>query len=157
MARAVVDDPLKVFRYRVEIEGVIRMGFTKVSGLSKETDVVEYDEGGSDSPQKSAGKTKYPDITLERGQFANSSLGGDNDLLDWADAVSSLRTTGSAANYRRDLVIIQYAADNTEARRWIVREAWISKYTPMSDQDASQSANSFETCTITHEGFDLVR
>lgn len=157
MARPTQDDPLKSFRFRLEIDGIVRAGFSKVTGLTKEVDVVEYDEGGFDTPQKSAGKTKYPDLTIERGQLANSSLGGDDDLYDWSEQVSSLRRSGNTANYRRDMSLVQYGADNVEARRWNVRNGWISKYTPLSDQDASQSNNSFETAVISHEGFELER
>ncbi len=46
MARGAVDDPIKVFRYRVRIDGFVRAGFTAVTGFKRTTDEAGYREGG---------------------------------------------------------------------------------------------------------------
>lgn len=156
MARASIEDPLKAFRYRVLIDGMTRAGFTEVNGLKRQTDKIEYREGGmNETPQKSAGLTKYPDVTLVRGQIIGSSRGGDTDLIDWANDVHQVSVQGSASNYRRDLTIEQYNALNVRACYWTVYECWVSESVPMSDLKAANSDNSYETVVICHEGYEF--
>ena len=156
MGRASVEDPLKVFRYRVEIDGVARAGFTEVNGLERETDVAEYREGGMpETPQKSAGISKFPDITLKRGQIVGSSRGGDDDLINWSDEVHDVAAGGNGENYRRDLDIIQFNSLNVEVRRWRVFNAWPRRSKPMSDLNGTSSDNSFEEVVLCHEGYKL--
>lgn len=158
MARASIEDPIKAFRYRVLIDGMARAGFTEVKGLKKDTDKVEYREGGmNETPQKSAGLTKYPDITLVRGQIMGSSRGGDTDLIDWANDVHSVAVQGTASNYRRDLTIEQYNALNQRACYWTVTEAWVTSSVPMSDLSATNSENSYETIVLAHEGYEFTQ
>lgn len=155
--RASIEDPVKVFRFRVEIDGVVRAGFTECSGLERTTDVAEYREGGmNESPQKSAGLSKFSDIVLKRGQILGSQRGGDNDFVQWAREVHDVSTLGNSANYRRTLSIVQFNSVNLEVKRWTIYNAWPSRYKPFSDLNGTSSDNSIEELTLTHEGFDLV-
>jgi len=155
MARAAIEDPLKVFRYRIEIDDVSRAGFTEVTGLSRDTDVTEYREGGmNETPQKSAGLSKFPDITLKRGQIVGSTRGGDDDLINWVNQVHSVSTGGNAAQYRRDFDVVQYNALNQEVRRWRVNNAFPKTFKPMSDMNGTSSENSYEEIVVAYEGFE---
>lgn len=152
------EDPLKVFRFHVEIDGFARFGFQKVSGLQAQTEKVEYREGGSNTTvQKSPGLTKYPDITLERGQILAAGA-GDNDILTWYRQVFdvSAKKANSSAAFRRDIDLVQFDKEGTEVKRWRVYEAWPSDFTPMGDLDGQSSNDSIEKMVIAHEGFDLV-
>ena len=40
-----INYPYRVFRYRVEIDGINRASFSEVSGMSASIDAVEYREG----------------------------------------------------------------------------------------------------------------
>lgn len=157
MARSSIEDPLKVFRFRVECDGVVRAGFSEVDGLSRETDVAEYREGGqNETPQKSAGLSKFPDVTLRRGQIIGSTRGGDDDFLEWAQDVHDVAVGGNALQYRRDLDIIQYNSLNVEVRRWRISNAFPRVYTPFTSLNGTSSDNSFETVVLAHEGFEQV-
>lgn len=157
MGRAAIEDPIKIFRFRVEIDGVVRAGFTEVNGLSRETDVSEYREGGfNETPQKSAGLSKFPDITLRRGQIVGSVRGGDDDFIDWADQVHDVAAGGNAADYRRDLDIIQFNALNEEVRRWTVSNAFPRMVKPFTDLNGTSSDNSMEEIALAHEGYENV-
>ena len=157
MARASVEDPIKVFRYQIEIDGFIRAGFSEVTGLVKETDVVEYREGGqNETPQKSAGLTKFPDLTFKRGQIFGSLRGGDNDFYDWAQQVHDVAAGGNAANYRRDIEVVQYSSSNLEIRRWRLSQCWPRSFKASSDLAGLTSDNSIEEIIVTYEGFELV-
>lgn len=156
MGRAAIEDPLKIFRYRVLIDGFARAAFTEVNGLKRQTDVIEYREGGmNETPQKSAGLTKYPNITLVRGQVMGSSRGGDTDLNDWAAEVHKVSTQGTASNYRREVTIEQYNSVNTRACYWTIYECFVAESVPMSDLKAMSSDNSYETVSLAHEGYDF--
>lgn len=157
MGRASTEDPIKVFRFRVEIDGVVRAGFTECTGLERTTDIAEYREGGmNETPQKSAGLSKFSDIVLKRGQMLGSERGGDNDFVAWASDVHSVSTMGNSANYRRSLSIVQFNSLNLEVKRWTIYNAWPSRYKPFSDLNGTSSDNSIEELTLAHEGFDLV-
>lgn len=152
--RAATEDPLKAFRFRIEIDGVTRAGFTECTGLSRETEIAEYREGGmNDTPQKSAGLSRYPNIVLKRGQIIGSAQGGDDDFLIWAQDVHDVSAGGNTMNYRRNLDIVQYDALNQEVRRWPVYEAWPCKLIPFGDLNAMSSENLVETLELAHEGF----
>jgi len=156
MSRAVIEDPIKVFRFAVEESGFKRAGFQKVAGLEATVEVAEYREGGdNETVKKSAGLTTYGNITLSRGQVIGGAEGGDDDLLDWFKAVHDVTTRGNATNYRRDLDIVQYDASYEEIRRWRVYEAWPVRFKPFADLDAQGNDNSIEESELAHEGFEL--
>src|SRR6476659_8089864 len=60
--------PLPKFHFQVDWGGT-RLGFTEVSGLEFETEVIEYREGSSKTYNKSKqpGLTKFSNVTLKRG------------------------------------------------------------------------------------------
>src|SRR5690348_13548354 len=60
--------PLPKFHFELEWGGT-RLGFTEVTGLDFETEVIEYREGNlpSYNKTKQPGLTKYTDVTLKRG------------------------------------------------------------------------------------------
>ena len=155
MARAAIQDPMKVFRFRVVIDGFVRFGFSEASGLSKETAVVEYREGGmNETPQKSAGLTTYGDITLKRGQY-DPSLPGANDFLNWVNQVHRVAVMGNAEQYRKDIEIEQYNAVNQRVRSWKVSHAWPKSHKAFGDLNATSNDNSLEELVLAHEGFEL--
>ncbi|GAB3023362.1 phage tail protein [Natronobiforma cellulositropha] len=62
------DDPYNSYRFQVEIDGIIVGGFTEVSGLRVETNVVEYREGGvNDFTHKFPDHIRGSNVVLRRG------------------------------------------------------------------------------------------
>lgn len=158
MARTTLEDPIKVFRYKLEIAGFMgRYGFSEITGLEGETEVAEYREGGmNDTVQKSPGITKFADVTLRRGQLVGPSS-GYNMLYEWYQEIfSATRGTGTAENFRRTLTLTQYTPLNQPGRVWTIDEAWPKKYKPFSDLNATSSDNSIEEVVICHEGIQLI-
>src|SRR6516164_9611940 len=75
---------------------------SKVTGLKRSTDVIEYKSGGDPIIRKSPGRTKYEPITLERGVTFST------DLEDWADATQVLdkgAPSSSLKDLRKDIRI----------------------------------------------------
>ena len=147
-----VEDRYPNFNFVVEIEGVQAGGFTSVAGLEKETEIIEYREGGDGTtPRKFRGITKYSDITLERGQSSDLDLW----RLQQRTFDAFIGATGfSSPVYRFDMYIVQRDTSGQEVLRWKVQKAWVSKYV-ISDFDANSSEASMESVVVAHEGFYL--
>jgi phage tail-like protein len=78
--------PLPKFHFEIEWGGT-KIGFTEVTGLDKQVEVIEYREGQSFSytKEKYPGLQKYSNITMKRGTFA-----GNTDFYDWLKEVDML-------------------------------------------------------------------
>lgn len=144
-------DPYKGFKFLVEISGnanFTRAGFQKVTGLSMDTDVVEYREGGDNlTVSKSPGLTKFENLVFTRG------MSNDHDAWDWASLVyDNNDLMQEEVFYRSNIIITLHGRDNKPLRRWEVPNAWLAKY-QISEFNAEESGVAIETMEIAHEGF----
>jgi phage tail-like protein len=139
-------DPLRNFRFRVEIDGLQTAGFTEVQGLTANTDVVEYREG-TDPPhlRKLSGLTKYGNITLRRGM--TTSL----ELYNWYRQI----TSGQLAGNRKQVVIVVQDESGADQARFAVHEAWPIKY-EAPDLNGKGNEVAIETLELTNEGIERV-
>lgn len=152
--RSIQEDPIKAFRYRVEVDGFVRAGFSNCTGLSKEYAIAEYREGGmNETAQKSTGLVSFPDVTLTRGQIVNTL--GENDIIDWDAQQHDLGALGHPGEYRKTMDIIQYDNTGAEVRRWRLVNCGIRTIKHFSDLGGQSNENSMETLTIFHEGYVL--
>src|SRR3954464_3046090 len=112
-------DPYTGFNFLVEIEGLVIGGFTDVSGLSMETTVQEYQEGGqNDYVHKLPGPTRYPqNLILKRG------LTDLDTLWSWHQDV----TTGSVS--RKNGTIYLLNKQGIPTMWWDFKEAYAIKWT----------------------------
>jgi phage tail-like protein len=106
------DYPLPKFHFQVDWGGT-RIGFTEVTGLGTETEVIEYRDGANPgySKQKIPGMQKFGNITLKRGVFAS-----DNEYFAWWNTVS-LNTIE-----RRDVTVSLIAAQVRRHHRVMPRQ-----------------------------------
>jgi len=75
MASGSRNDPYGQFNFLIEIDGVTRAGFSEVSGLTTDTNVIEYREGQEvTTVRKLPGLMKYTNIVLKRGYTQDQSL-----------------------------------------------------------------------------------
>lgn len=133
--------PLPVFHFQVEWGGN-RLGFSEVSGLSIEVDVIEYREGGSPeySTIKMPGLRKHANIVLKRGIMA-----GDNEFFEWLNSIR-LHTVE-----RRDMTISLLNENHEPVMVWRARNAFPVKLEgPVLRAEASEVA--IETLEVAHEG-----
>ena len=139
MARTYANDPLQMFRFRVSMPGLpAGMGFQKVSGLSREIGVVEYDEGGYSHTHKLTGKEQGGEVTLEKGMFAN------------ADLEEIYKRSLNNPDYRTTVIIEQLDKFGKVARSWTLAEAWVSRWEG-SELDATSEDVAIESITIQFE------
>ena len=137
-ARTSSEDPLQKFKFRVTIPGIpSQIGFQKVSGLSKEVNVVEYDESAFEYTHKLPGKTKFGEVTMERGMFSDSSM------LDYMKVIQN-------PDYRTTMIVQLMDRFGNVQRTWKLAEAWISKWEG-SDLDATSDDVAIETITVQYE------
>lgn len=140
-------DPYLAFCFKVTITkaGITKAtGFFKsVSGLSTETEVVDFREGGvNDTTHKLVGFVKHKNIVLKRG-FGGTELVAWRE--QWLNPVGKKRVEGK---------IEQLDTKGNTLATWTFSEAWPCKW-EMSEFDASKNEVSIETLEIAHEG--LVR
>ena len=137
-ARTSSEDPLQKFKFRVTIPGIpSQIGFQKVSGLSKEVNVVEYDESAFEYTHKLPGKTKFGEVTMERGMFSDSSM------LDQMKVIQN-------PDYRTTIIVQLMDRFGNVQRTWKLAEAWISKWEG-SELDATSDDVAIETITVQYE------
>ncbi len=138
------DYPLPKFHFQVEWRGA-RIGFSEVTGLDVETEVIEYRDGASPEygSQKMPGRQKFANITLKRGVMAT-----DNEFYDWWNTVS-LNTIE-----RRDITISLLNEAHEPVMVWKVKNAWPTKIAG-TDLKADGSEVSIETIEIAHEGLTI--
>ena len=108
--------PLPVFHFQVEWGGA-NLGFSEVSGLNIETQIIEYRDGVTPeySSVKMPGIPKYGNITLKRG-----IVPADNEFYAW------LNTTALNKVERRDLVISLLNESHEPVMTWKVTNCFPS-------------------------------
>jgi phage tail-like protein len=132
-------DPLRAFRFLVEIEGITSGGFSKVKGLSRDVKFESYREGGvNDYEHKLITQVSYPVVVLERGLALD-------DLWTWAQA------TADGEVRRRTIRIRLQNEANEKVWAWQVEYALPVKWTA-SDLDAQTSPVVIETLELAHHG-----
>ncbi len=136
--------PLPKFHFQVEWGGA-NLGFTEVSGLSIESDLIEYRDGVSPeyTKIKMPGMQKYSNITLKRGTFQ-----GDNDFYGWWNTVA-LNTID-----RRDITISLLNENHEPVVVWKIKNAWPLKV-DSTDLKADTSEVAIESIEIAHEGLTI--
>ena len=132
-------DPLRGFRFLVEIDGIASGGFTKVKGLSRELKYESYKEGGViEYEHKLITQVAYPVIVLERGLALD-------DLWKWALAAAD-------GEIKRKTIWIRLQNEADE-RTWgwqieyAIPVKWMS-----SDLDAQTSPVVMESLELAHHG-----
>ena len=136
--------PIVKFHFQVEWGGT-KIGFTEVSGLDVESEVVEYRHGASPeySKQKMPGMQKYSNITLKRGTFAT-----DNEYYNWWNTVKLNKIE------RRDITISLLNEEHAPVVTWKVKNAWPSKI-QSTDLKADGNEVAIESMEIVHEGLTI--
>lgn len=132
-------DPLRGFRFLLEIEGITSGGFTRVKGISREVKYESYREGGVvEYEHKLITQVSYPVVVLERGLALD-------DLWKWAQA------TADGEVKRRTVWVRLQDEGNRPLWAWQIEYALPVKWTA-SDLDANSSPVVMESLELTHHG-----
>lgn len=150
---AIGDYPLPKFHFQVEWGDNFRIGFTEVSGLDFETEVIEYREGNSKKYNKSKqpGLTKYSNVTLKRGTFQ-----GDFDFFkEWQKTYYFQEGNDTGSKFRRAVTIKLLDENHSPIITWILENAWPSKV-QSTDLKADANEVAIETMELVHEGLTIL-
>ncbi len=138
-------DPYRGYNFRVEIDNITVAGFSEASGLTFDTDPVEYREG-TDQPlhvRKLTGLRKFANIALKRGFTDNTAL------WDWYKQVLN-----GQPGYRRNGTIILQDEDHSDVLNWNFTGGWICKWEGPS-MNASNNEVAIESIEICVERVEL--
>lgn len=152
MAKAKGDYPIPKFHFRVEWGQDFRMGFTEVSGLDFETEVIEYREGNSKkyNKLKQPGLTKFSNITMKRGTFE-----GDFDYYNlWKKTYMFQEGNKTGSEYRRTVNVKLLNEKHEPIITWVLENAWPSKV-QSTDLKADANEVAIETMELIHEGLTI--
>ena len=132
-------DPLRGFRFLVEIEGIRSGGFARVKGLSRELKHESFREGGvNEYEHKLITQVSYPVVVLERGLALD-------DLWSWA-------MDAAGGNITRKTIWVRLQNEAGEkAWSWQIEHALPVKWAA-SDLDALGPAVVMESLELAHHG-----
>ncbi len=168
-------DPMRNFKFQVSITGdgtanipIADAGFTNISGLSMNTEMIPYREGGMNTNfHKLPGQTDFGPLTLVQGIV--SSRPGMWELAKNMFAFQQGNDSlAEGTNYRFTTVIrvldhpiTQGDAAGTQGSpqgtrlAFVVHECWTGSVS-FNDLDASGNAVLISQMTLHHEGFDVI-
>ena len=113
-------DPFVGYAFRVEIDGIVRFGFQEVSGLSNQTDIFEYQEGGENHyTHKLVGQTTFSNIVLKVG-IAPQSV---EFLSQWRKLVID----GDINSAKKSGTISLFNKKGDYKKSWTFNKAWPCK------------------------------
>jgi phage tail-like protein len=146
-------DPYKNFKFRLKWDGKYVLGCSKLSGLKRSIELVEFRDGADMSTaHKSPGRAKFEALTLERG------LTQDLAFHDWAGLVwnfgAGLGSEVSLKNFRKNIYLELYNEAGQLVIAYKVYRCWVSEYQALPDLDANANAIAIEHIKIEHEGFE---
>ena len=145
-----INYPYRVFRYKVEIDGISRAGFSEVSGMNASTEAVEYREGDDlrNTPRKLAGLTKFGNVTLKWGTT------DDTDFLDWIYSVGPTNTAPPTGMVRHNVTITLIDDAGGDGPSWELINAWPVTYTA-PDLNGTGSEVAITSLELCHEGLQF--
>lgn len=137
--------PLPKFHFLVQWGGV-RIGFTEVTGLDMQVEVIEYREGSSPeySKIKMPGMHKFSNITLKRG-----TIQGDSEFYKWINTISL------TVSERRDIIISLLNETHVPVMTWKAKNAFPIKV-QASDLKSDGNEVAIETLELAHEGLNIL-
>lgn len=136
--------PLSKFHFSVDWGGT-KIGFTEVSGLDLETELIEYRHGASPeySKIKMPGMQKFSNITMKRGTFKS-----DNEYYLWYNTINLNKVE------RRNLTISLLNEEHEPVVTWKVKNAWPLKV-QSTDLKGDGNEVAIESMELAHEGLSI--
>ncbi len=144
--RSLREDPYLSFRFKLAIDGKDSAGFNEVTGLTFETQVESFREGGFNAHERQLfGPTKFPEkLVLKRGLAGKKK---SNELWLWYKNVMAGRLE------RKELTIqlLDYDGEGVTAWQWVFKQVCPVKWTgPQFKAGSAEVA--FETIELIHKG-----
>jgi len=138
------NDPFLAFRYEVQFDDLAVAGFSEISGLTLETEIQEYPEGGLNShTRKFPGRSKQSNLVFKRGIV-------DRELWQWF-----WDQTQGVVKRRNGSILVKDPAGSDDVLTFEFRRAFPAKWQG-PELNATANAVAVETLELCHEGLELV-
>ncbi len=136
------NDPFVVFRFEIKLDNRPVGGFSECTGLTLETEVKDYPEGGLNTHlRKFPGRTKQSNITLKRGIV-------NRTLWDWFYQLSQGQII-----YRGGMITVKDTSGSESVMEWEFSHAFPVKWTG-PDLNATQNSVAVESIELAHQGLE---
>lgn len=141
------DEPYNNFVYQVEIDNTTVGGFTKVAGLSVESEVLEYQEGGlHDVTHTFPTKVTFPNVKLHRGETAH------DNFIEWI----TKSVMEPAKEVRFDVDITMKDIEQSATWGWKLIDAYPVRWEgPQMVANADRFA--MELLELSYQEFDYIK
>ena len=142
-------DPLRGFRFRLEIENLTVAGFSDVAIAETVIAPVDYRDG-NDPPhmRKLTGLTTYGNVTLKAGMTVGA---GALALFQWHHEVSA----GNVKTQRKRVTVVVQDEAGADQARFVIDQAWPTKY-HHTDLNAKGNDVIIEMLELANEGIERV-
>lgn len=138
------NDPLRNFRFRLEIDQITQGYFSEVNIGDTTTEAIDYREGTEPTHvRKLPGLTKYGNITLKWG--VTDSM----ELYEWHKKI----VAGGIGDQRKTVKIVVIDEAGADKASFLVSEAWPTKYDP-SDLNGKGNEVFIELLELVNEGIE---
>ncbi len=139
-----LNDPFVNFNFLVESGGVLAAGFSEITGMNGEVQVVEYREGRdpNSNTRKLAGLSKYGNVTLKKGVVV------DQDFFKW------FKTGVDGDILRLDISILLLDEQRQEKVHYNLTNAWPVKFMA-PDLKAAANEVAINSLELAHEGLRI--
>ena len=143
-------DPLRAFRFLVEVDGDAVGAFTQFSGIKMQVQTIQARSGSDNRGVQDYVPvlTSFSPVTLTKGVI------GDNDFLDWIFAAAASKDTGpTGTSLYRTLNVIALDDGGRRGVIWSLSDAMPIGY-ELSPMDSTRSEVLTESVTFAFHGME---
>ncbi len=138
-------DPIPASRFTVRFDSLQPVGFSDCTGLTLETEVQDYHEGGLNTHSwKFVTRSKQGNLTLKRGIV-------DTVMWNWYLAI-----TRGASQFRNGTITVQDPSGSNDFIEFQVLQAFPVKWVG-PDLSAGQNNLAVETLEFAHQGLQRIK
>ena len=142
-------DPLRKFRFRLEIDGLQQAAFSEVTIGDLASDPIEYREGDEPTTvRKLSGLTKYANVTLKWG------ITDSVELAEWHQQIAGSATP--LEQIRKTVVIRVQDEAGADRAAFEITRAWPCKYDP-TDLNATGNEVAIDSLELCNEGIRRIQ
>jgi len=155
-------DTYRNFKFRLKWDGRYVAGFSKVSGLTRTTQVITHRAGGDPTtPRRMPGQSEYGAITLGRGvthdfifeQWANKVWDYKNFTTDDQQGGDSNQDV-SLKDFRKDIILEVYNEAGQKVIAYNIYRCWASEFTALPETDANGNAVAIQSLKLENKGWE---
>jgi phage tail-like protein len=142
------DVPHHKFNYEVKVAGTTIAGFTEVSGLEAQAEVLEYQEGGvHDSVHTFPDQLSYSNVQLHRGLTAHK------DFVKWVTQAMST----SRQKAQKDVTLSLNDRQGNMVREWKLLRAYPVQWSGPEMTAQSEGRFAMEMVELKYEDLTIVK